>query len=133
MVHRGSCPGDERHPLTYVGLGRFQHGMVSVSRDIMRGTDEAEITPGTCFEELLVSICRPYGCAGDVDEEIRAALKARRGRADSEGLGYTSHPPLLITAPLLANHRTLPSFLANHRTLPIAVVLIIAPSRYPSC
>ena len=32
-VHRGSCLGDERHPLTYVGLGRFQHGMVSVSRD----------------------------------------------------------------------------------------------------
>ena len=35
-VHRGSCLGDERHPLTYVGLGRFQHGMVSVSRDRLR-------------------------------------------------------------------------------------------------
>jgi hypothetical protein len=25
-VHRGCCLGDERHPLTYVGRRRFQHG-----------------------------------------------------------------------------------------------------------
>ena len=33
-VRRGRCLGDERHPLTYVGRRRFQHGpLIPDSRD----------------------------------------------------------------------------------------------------
>jgi hypothetical protein len=65
MVHRGSCPGDERHPLTYVGLGRFQHGMVSISRDTP--PQMAEMDVGVVDQLLLMTVALAVaagGCSG---------------------------------------------------------------------
>ena len=54
------------------------------------------------------------------------------------GCPYTSHPPSIIIAPPLHNHRTLPYIYSasccgasiNHRIPPVAILIIIAPPLY---